>query len=278
MSALPVLDTVALERRGPVGILTLNRPGVRNAIDDPMRTELRIAVDALAADESVRGVVVTGAGTAFCAGGDIRGMQDRLDQGALAAELGWRRQRELHETLEKLFSLDRPTVAAVNGPASGLGLDVALTCDFVFLAETATVASSFVKRGLVPDGGGMYHLPRRVGLATAKELVFSGRQVAAGEAQRIGLVDRVLPADEVVSTAVAWLAELATHPPLAHGLAKGVLNRSLGLSLAEVNELGSQAQAICYGSPAHQESVRDFLTERAARKADAAHRTPAPRG
>ncbi|MFT4085123.1 MAG: enoyl-CoA hydratase/isomerase family protein [Nocardioides sp.] len=270
------LETVLVERQGPVAVLTLNRPRVRNAIDDQMRADLRRAVDHLAdqvASTAVRGVVLAGAGPAFCAGGDIRGMQDRLDQGALAAELGWRRQRELHATLEKLHDLGAPTLAAVHGTAAGLGLDVAMTCDFVWLADSAVVAASFVKRGLVPDGGGMYHLPRRVGLARAKELIFSGRSVDASEAHRIGLADRVLAERDLRAAAIAFLGGLAEQPPLAHALAKGVLNRSLGLDLAEVNELGGQAQAICYGSPAHTESVRRFLAERDARRASRATQT-----
>jgi enoyl-CoA hydratase/carnithine racemase len=183
----------------------------------------------------------------------------------------------LHETLDKLYQLDRPTVAAVNGTASGLGLDVALTCDFVFLAESATVAASFVRRGLVPDGGGMFHLPRRVGLAKAKELVFSGRGVAAAEALRIGLADQVIETGQLLDETVAWLTELTQWPQLAQGLAKGVLNRSLESSLAEINALGSQVQAMCYGSAGHQDSVREFLAEReTARAAKAASRNDTP--
>jgi len=255
-------STIGLEAEDGIAVLTLNRPRVRNAIDGTMRAELREAIEEIAADTTIRGVVLTGAGSAFCSGGDIRGMQERLEQGARAGELGWRRQREFHHTLAKLFHLDRPTVAAVNGPAFGLGLDVALTCDFVFAAESAVLAASFVRRGLVPDGGGLFHLPRRVGLVRAKELVFSGRAVEAKEAVHIGLADRVLPDGELRAGAVAFLREFAEQPALAQGLAKDILNRSLELGYDEVNTLGSQAQAICYASPDHQESVRAFLAAR----------------
>jgi enoyl-CoA hydratase/carnithine racemase len=262
MNSPPTFATLDLRSDGPVGILTLNRPKARNAIDDQMRSEIRAAVDYIAGEQSIRCLVLTGAGAAFCAGGDIRGMQERLEQGAKAAELGWRRQREFHETLTKLYHLDRPTIAAVNGSAFGLGLDVALSCDFVYLADSATVAANFVRRGLVPDGGGMFHLPRRVGVSRAKELVYSGRTLGASEALDLGLVDRVLPAADVVGSAVAWLKEIAAHPRTAQALAKGILNRSLELSFDEVNTLGSQAQAFCYSTPDHQESVRAFLAER----------------
>lgn len=266
MGQVPTWQTIQVETDGEVGIVRLNRPRVRNAVDEQMRHELREVLDHISADESIRGVVLTGAETAFCAGGDIRGMQERLDQGARAAEIGWRRQRALHETLTRLYHLDRPTLAAVNGAAYGLGLDLALTCDFVWAADTASMSSSFIKRGLIPDGGGLFHLPRRVGLSRAKELVISGRAIDPEEALAIGLVDRVMAADELVSAAVDWIRELAARPGTAVGLAKGVLNRSLELTLEEVNTLGSQAQAICYSSPDHQNLVRDFLAAREARR------------
>lgn len=254
-------ETLGLYAVGDIAVLTLDRQHARNAIDDRMRHELRLAVDHLA-DGAYRGVVLTGAGSAFCAGGDIRGMQDRIDQGDRVGEIGWRRQRELHETLEKLYALDKPTLAAVNGPAIGLGLDVALTCDFVWAAESAVLASSFIARGLVPDGGGMYHLPRRVGLSTAKDLVYSGRSVTAARAESIGLVDRVIPDAELVDTAVSYLQELAVHPATAQAMAKSVLNRALESDLGEINVLAGQVQAFCYASPDHLDSVRGFLAAR----------------
>jgi enoyl-CoA hydratase/carnithine racemase len=257
-------ETLTLDSVGAVAVLTLNRPRARNAIDGTMRRELRAAVDLLA-ERDDDGVVLTGAGSAFCAGGDIRGMQERIDQGPRVGEIGWRRQRELHETLEKLYGLGKPTLAAINGAAIGLGLDLALTCDFVWAADSATLASSFIKRGLVPDGGGMYHLPRRVGLSAAKDLVYSGRTVEVAEAEHIGLVDRVVASEELLGAAVAYLADLGRHPSAAQAMAKSVLNRSLESSLVDVNVLAGQVQAFCYASPDHLESVRNFLAAREGR-------------
>lgn len=264
-SATLALETLQLDVVGSVAVLRLNRPRQRNAVDDTMRSELRLVLDHLVEHQDYRGLVLTGAGSAFCAGGDIRAMQERIDQGPRAGELGWRRQRELHESLERLYALDRPTLAAVNGPALGLGLDIALTCDFVWFADTATAASSFIKRGLVPDGGGMYHLPRRVGLPTAKDLVFSGRTVDAAEAGRTGLADRVVAADMLVTDAIAYLTDLSQHPATAQAMAKQVLNTALESGLGTVNTLAGQAQAYCYGSPDHLDGVREFLAARARR-------------
>ncbi len=262
MSQFPVFETLELTVNDAIGVLSLNRPKARNAINDQLRIEFKDAVDYIAGDHSIRGLVLTGAGDVFCSGGDIKGMQERLEQGARAGELGWRRQREFHETLIKLFNLDRPTVAAVNGPAFGLGLDLALTCDLVFFAEHAQVAANFVRRGLVPDGGGMFHLPRRIGLSKTKELVFSGRNIDPAEALAIGLADRVLPSAELVSAAIAWLKECAVHPQTAQALAKTILNRSFETGFEAVNMMGSQAQAFCYASPEHQDSVRAFFEDR----------------
>ena len=262
-------DTLSLLVSGTIAILVLDRPEARNAINTRMRTELREVVDLIAENEHCRGLVITGAGSVFCAGGDIRGMQERIDQGPRVGEIGWRRQRELHETLEKLFMLDKPTLAALNGPAIGLGLDLALTCDFVWSAESITVASSFIRRGLIPDGGGLFHLPRRVGMSRAKELVFSGRSVAAAEAEGIGLVDRILPKSELVNAAVEYLSGFARQPATAQAMAKSILNRTFETSLTEVNAVAGQAQAFCYGSPDHLDSVRSFLAERAEKEVSA---------
>lgn len=262
MASLSSLETLTFDADGGIGTLTLNRPRVRNAIDDPMRADLRVAIDAIAADATIRGLILTGAGTAFCSGGDIKGMEERLQQGDRAGEIGWWRQKEFHETLSKLYQLGKPTVAAVNGAAFGLGLDLALTCDFVFLADSAQVASSFVRRGLVSDGGGFFHIPRRVGIPKSKELMFSGRSVEANEALAIGLVDRLVPASEIVAVAREFLQDLAAHPATAQAMAKLILNRSLDLSFDEINALASQAQAFCYSSADHQDAVREFLAER----------------
>src|SRR5665647_1509519 len=153
-----------------IATITLNRPEVRNAIDDETRTELVGALDRVTNDDAVRAVIMTGNGPAFCAGGDIAGMQQRLQAppGQVAFN-GWRRQKRTHQSIALLHGLPKPTIAAVNGVASGLGCDLALACDFIIASTAANFAMSFIRRGLIPDGGGMYFLPRRIGLTRAKE-------------------------------------------------------------------------------------------------------------
>jgi len=261
-------DAIALSVDGPVATLTLNRPERRNAIDDAMRYEMIDAFDRIARDDAVRAVVVTGAGKGFCSGGDVKGMQARLSAppGEIAMN-GWRRQHRTHHMLSALHTLPKPTIAAVNGAATGLGCDLALCCDFVVLSDAATMAMSYVHRGLIPDGGGMYFLPRRVGLPRAKELIFSGRTVAAEEALRIGMVDRVAPAEALVAEARGWAAELSKAPPGAIALSKTILDQTFELTMEQVFSLGSQAQGICYSSKDHLDSVAAFLERSAARKA-----------
>jgi enoyl-CoA hydratase/carnithine racemase len=183
---------IELSMRGPVATIALNRPEVRNAIDDDMRAELVTVLDYVARDADVRAVVLTGKGSAFCAGGDISGMRARLQAPpGEVAFAGWSRQKRTHQAVAALHGMGKPVIAAVNGPASGLGCDLALACDFILAAEGAAFSMSFILRGLVPDGGGLYFLPRRVGLARAKELIYTGRRVEAPEALAIGLADRV---------------------------------------------------------------------------------------
>lgn len=255
-------DALIREPAGAVTTLTLNRPRERNAISDELREEFLAALHDVAADPAVRVVIVTGNGKSFCAGGDVKSMQQRLraPAGEVAIE-GWRRQQRTGALAQALHTLGVVTIAAVNGHAVGLGLDLALACDFVVAAPQASFAASFVKRGLVPDGGGMYYLPRRVGLQKAKELMYSGRSVGAAEAKAIGIVD-VLAADgALLADAREYAAQFTGQPRASIMLMKSIVNRTFELSLESVAALGSQAQAICYTSDDHRASVEAFLAK-----------------
>jgi enoyl-CoA hydratase/carnithine racemase len=261
-TAQPPPAAIELRVNDGVATLLLNRPQVRNAIDDAMRAELVALLDRIGRDDTIRAVVVTGQGPAFCAGGDIKGMRERMaaPPGEVAIN-GWRRQQRTHHAITALHTLPKPTVAAVNGAATGLGCDLALACDFVMAAETATLAMSYIHRGLIPDGGGMYFLPRRVGLARAKELVFTGRKLTAAEALAIGMIERVARPEALLPEAEAWARELSAGSPAALALAKTTMNQSFELPVEQVFAQGSQAQAICYSTREHQESVAAFLAK-----------------
>ncbi|HEX4833914.1 MAG TPA: enoyl-CoA hydratase-related protein [Trebonia sp.] len=253
-------DVLIRSDDGAVTTLTLNRPAERNAINDELREAFLAALDEVSADPAVRVVIVTGNGKSFCAGGDVRAMRERLQApaGQVAFD-GWRRQQRTGVLAQALHSLGVVTIAAVNGHAIGLGLDLALACDFVVAAPQASFAASFVKRGLIPDGGGLYYLPRRVGLQKAKELMYSGRSVDAAEAARIGIAD-VLAADGALLTdACAYAGQFTAQPRASITLMKSIVNRTYELSLESVAALGSQAQAICYTTEDHRASVESFL-------------------
>jgi enoyl-CoA hydratase/carnithine racemase len=207
--------------------------------------------------------VLTGAGKGFCAGGDVEAMAKRLETPAgEVAFTGWSRQQRVHHAQVLLHSLPIPTIAAVNGAAAGLGADTALACDFVMAAEDATFSWSYINRGLIADGGAMFFLPRRVGLAKAKELIFSGRKIGAEEALKLGVVDRLASPSELMDAASQWARELSKGSKTAIALGKSILNRTFEQSIDDIFALGSQAQGICYTSSAHRQSVEDFLSGR----------------
>jgi enoyl-CoA hydratase/carnithine racemase len=255
-----VTTLVELTVERGIAIVALNRPEVRNAINDALRAELVATLEGIAADEAVRAVVLTGKGKSFCSGGDISGMQERLKAPAgQVAFNGWRRQGQTHKSIALLHGLPKPVIAAVNGAAAGLGCDMALACDFIVASEDALFTMSFVKRGLVSDGGGMYFLPRRIGLARAKDLIFTGRSVAAPEALAIGLADRVAPAGTLLAEAAGWARELSQGSPASIALSKAILDRTFESAEEQIFALGREAQAVCYTTVEHQESVAAFL-------------------
>jgi enoyl-CoA hydratase/carnithine racemase len=258
---------IELNVENAIATITFNRPDKRNAMSDDMRTEFIHALELVAADKAIRALVLTGAGKGFCAGGDISGMQKRMN--APAGEVGfngWHRQQRVHHTQALLHTMPKPVIAAVNGAAAGLGADTALACDFIIASEWASFAWSYIQRGIIPDGGGMYFLPRRVGLAKAKELIFTGRKVGVDEAVNLGIVDRKSTADTLLADAKAWATELSQSSSTALALTKTILNQSFELSSHDVFAQGSQAQGICYTSSEHRACVEAFLAKSAAKE------------
>jgi len=253
---------VTLQVDNHIATLTLNRPDKRNAMSDAMRSEFIDALEHVSADKSVRALVLTGAGKGFCAGGDISGMEQRMNAptGEIAFN-GWHRQQGVHHTQMLLHNMPKPVIAAVNGAASGLGADTAMACDFIIANEWASFTWSYIQRGIIADGGGMYFLPRRVGLVKAKELIFTGRKVDIDEALSLGIADRKTTSERLLADAQAWAAELSQGSATALALSKTILNQSYELPAQQVFAQGSQAQGICYTSTEHRESVMAFLAK-----------------
>jgi 2-(1,2-epoxy-1,2-dihydrophenyl)acetyl-CoA isomerase len=253
-------DAVLVDKRDGIAVLTLNRPEARNAIDDGMREVFAARLREVAADDQITVVVLTGAGSAFCAGGDVKAMKTRLSglPGRVSID-GWRRQRHTASFIASVRSTDQITIAAVNGPAVGLGMDLALACDFIVAAPEARFASSFVRRGLIPDGGSLYFLPRRIGLQPAKELIYSGRMVEADEALRLRLADRLAAPGALLSETRAFAEQFTGNSRPAISLMKSIVDKSYELPLEQIAALGGEAQAICYTTDEHRESVERFL-------------------
>jgi enoyl-CoA hydratase/carnithine racemase len=245
-----------------IAIITLNRPEKRNAMSDAMRTEFIDALERVSSDKSIRALVLTGAGKGFCAGGDIEGMQKRMNAptGEIAFN-GWHRQQRVHHTQMLLHNMPKPVIAAVNGAASGLGADTAMACDFIMVNEWASFTWSYINRAIIADGGGMYFLPRRIGLAKAKEIIFTGRKIDVDEALALGIADRKTSADRLLVDAKAWAVELSRGSATALALSKTILNQTFESPAQQIFAQGSQAQGICYTSSEHRESVQAFLAK-----------------
>ncbi len=253
-------QTVIFERHGPVGLLTLNRPEKLNAFGGPMRDEILRVLDIVHAEDPLRALVVTGAGRGFCAGGDIdnlKQLRDRLDVDGFRAILD-----KGHQITRQLRQLPKPVIAAVNGPCAGAGFSFALACDIRIASEKASFGPSFALIGLHPDWGGSWFLPRLVGAARACELIFTGRMVPAAEAERIGLVNRVVAHPELMSAAMTLAGQMAANPAGVIRLAKESIYRSLSSELETAFARESEVQLECFYSEDFLEGVNAFLEKR----------------
>jgi len=251
-------STLIVERAGAIATITLNRPAARNALDLAMRQEMLAALDEVEADETVRVLILTGAGDHFCAGGDVKSMRERRQT---AAE-GRVRVQMLNRMVERLVDFPRPTIAMVDGYAVGAGTNLALCCDIVIASERAKFGELFNKIGLAPDGGGTWFLPRLVGLARAKELIFTGDVFDAAEAARIGLVNHVVPLAEVRAATRALAEKIASGPPAVQRMAKHMLNRATTSDLTAALDLEAYSQGLAIAADDHQEGLAAFFDKR----------------
>ncbi len=251
-------QSLLLQRTGAVATITLNRPEARNAIDMTLRGELVAALDEVEADEAARVLVLTGAGGHFCSGGDVKTMRARRHS---AAE-GRGRVQALNRMVLRLADFPRPTIAMVDGFAVGAGTNLALCCDLIVASDRARFGEVFWKIGLVPDGGGTWLLPRAIGMARAKELIFTADVIDAAEAARIGLVNRVVPAADLEGVTRALAERIAAAPPAVLRMAKHMLNRSATTDLAAALDLEAFSQGLAIAGEDHQEGLAAFFEKR----------------
>lgn len=250
-----------VERDGAVAVLTLDRPDVLNAFDEPLTTALAAAVADAASDPAIRCVVITGAGRAFSAGQDLRDRATALAQGA-DLRLGDELRRRYHPVVLAIREMRKPVIAAVNGIAAGAGFGLAVSCDVRVCAESASFRAAWSKVGLVPDAASAYFLPRLVGWGRAIDIVFGGGPIASAEAQRIGLATRVWPDGEFAEGWRAYARQLAAGATLAYALTKEGLNAAWDRGLREFLDAEAALQDRAGRSADYAEGVRSFLEKR----------------
>jgi 2-(1,2-epoxy-1,2-dihydrophenyl)acetyl-CoA isomerase len=256
------LETLIVARDVGVVTVTMNRPERKNAANGTMWRELLATFEEVAADRHDRVMVLTGAGDAFCSGADLgepSNVAGRPGDPALV------QMRALGEVAQRLHRLPKPTIAKVNGIAAGAGMSMALGCDLVVASDSARFSQIFVKRGLALDFGASWLLPRLIGLHRAKELAFLADIIDAEAAAGLGLVNRVLPADQLDGFVDDWARRLAEGPPLALSLTKSMLNNSLSLSFDQAIEEESRSQAANFASHDTREALRAFAEKRSPR-------------
>jgi 2-(1,2-epoxy-1,2-dihydrophenyl)acetyl-CoA isomerase len=249
--------TVLFVKGNGVATITLNRPAAMNSFNRELVDEFALILREAQSDSEVKVVVLTGNGRAFCAGGDLGYLSSLTNPVAARGFIA-----DAGNITAMIMNMEKPVVAMVNGVAAGAGFNLALACDIIYCAKTARFGQSFIKVGLVPDCGGMYLLPKAVGMHKAKELMFTADLIDAETAYGLGVVNHVIE-DELLRETVGQFAEkLANSAPIALGLMKRVLNRSNGLDLETVLEFEADLQALCMQTADHKEGVAAFKEKR----------------
>jgi len=249
---------IQYHEKGTTGVITLNRPEQRNALDIDMREEIGIAVRHIRDEKKLSALIITGAGGAFCAGGDLKALTEKKRPVTGNRE----RIRRMHIWFHELVNLEMPVIAAVDGPAFGAGFNMALAADFILCTPRSKFCSVFGRIGLVPDLGGFFLLPRIVGLQRAKEIVFSSRTINAEEAMALGIAYAIHDPDTLLGAAHALADRFALASTEAIGMAKTILNQSFHSDQHAMAEMESYAQAVAMDSAYHLDAVQRFLDKK----------------
>lgn len=247
-----------------VATLTLNRPDRLNALGESLREDIYDGIQSANRDDSVRVMVITGAGRGFCSGGDVKAMNERNEdtkEGSAVLEDSIAPLRD--QIVLALRDTPKPAIAAVNGPAAGAGMNLALACDIRIASTTATFGETFAKRGLHVDWGGTYFLPRLIGMDRACEMIFTGESVGAETALEYGIVSQIVAPEKLMDTVYELAAKIASGPPIAIRLAKRAMYKSLDGDLRSALEFETYAQNICSQTDDAREGIRAFVEKRA---------------
>jgi 2-(1,2-epoxy-1,2-dihydrophenyl)acetyl-CoA isomerase len=249
------------DKKDGYATITLNRPDKLNAFNDELTFQLQDALKEAEKDAGVRAVIITGAGRGFCSGQDLQN-RSFSDDSKAKPSLGDSIRRRYNPIVLRIRRMEKPVIAAINGVAAGAGASLAFACDIKIAADNATFVQSFSKVGLVPDSGATFMLPRLIGLTKAYELMITADKIDAQEALRLGLINKVVPADQVLSEAHEWAARLAKGPTKAFGLTKRAVNRSVFPDMEELLENEAYLQEIAGRSDDFQEGVKAFVEKR----------------
>jgi len=249
------METIRFAIEDGIATLTLNYPERKNALSMTMCGEIAEAIRQVRADERVRAMILAGAGTHFCSGGDISAMQDEI-----AAPQGRRQLQQAHGWLEDLIQLDVPVIAAVDGAAYGAGFSLALTADIILATPRARFGLPFLRMGVIPDCGMLYTLPRMIGLQRAKALLFSMRELNAEAAQDLGIVMEIVPEASLAERAHALARAFTEASPVAVGLTKQALNASLNQDLHTMLAMEANGQGIAFSTGYRREATDRFMT------------------
>ncbi len=258
-------DILRIERDGAIVTLVINRPDMRNPLgEEGDGAAFQAAVADINADRSIRCVVLTGAGSAFSAGGNIKAMQNRESNFAGSpAHVADRYRHGIHQIVKALWGVEVPLIAAVNGPAIGLGNDVACLADIRIASEKAIFGATFLKIGLIPGDGGAWLLPRNIGMSRASELLFTGKTISAQEAAQWGLVSEVVAHEALMPRAYETAAQIVVQSAESLRAAKRLLRHGQSVSFDTLMEMSANAQALMHASDDHIEAVSAFIEKRA---------------
>lgn len=258
------LVAITYEKEAGVAIITLNRPQQLNAVGGTMAEELQQTIEQANSDDGVRVLIITGAGKGFCSGADVTELGSLGSSNNSAWSLSAKSPAAggIRSFIVPFCNFEKPIIAAVNGIAAGGGFSIALACDIRIASERARFSQIFIKRGLVPDTGSTYFLPRVVGMPKACEMVFTGEILDAEEAKNCGIVSRVTPHDELMPAAKDLAARIAAMPPLTMKLAKRALYKGAGTDFPSALEFEGYLQGICFGTKDFREGVAAFLEKR----------------
>ncbi len=257
-------EQLQFDKQGHIVTLTINRPDMRNPLGEAGDgAAFQAAADKINADRDVRCVILTGAGSAFSAGGNIKAMQEKggafAGGGSKVAD-GYR--QGIHQIVKALWGLQVPVIAAVNGPAIGLGNDVACLCDMRIASTSAIFGATFLKIGLIPGDGGAWLLPKTIGMARAAELLFTGKTISAEEAKDWGLVSQLFAPDELLDEAHKMAEHICQQSPESLRAAKRLLRHGQSVSFDTLMEMSATAQALMHGTDDHLEAVSAFIDKR----------------